>query len=263
MSLSPFSHGSRLASTFFVRDTVRIAASPGVEPMPFEIEIRRLPAAGRCRSSPSRTSRAGTGLRAGSRVEEFARALRAEARDPLWFLARQWQFLELKGDDAGSPVEARMAMRRTKLARFAIRDGRAARRSRATFRWRPWSSAKRRRSITSPSSRSSGRSTRRCSATASADGGPPHRSSRGCRAAYPLDPSRIEGVEDEEARQLGALADGHLFDAAGLPRRSGFREHASNCGSGLSPALAATAVAAATSVRTWWSALYLSRRAAG
>ena len=57
------------------------------------------------------------------RQEDFARALRAEARDPLWFLARQWQFLEFQGDDAGSPVEARLATRATSLDLYSTRDG--------------------------------------------------------------------------------------------------------------------------------------------
>ena len=30
-------------------------------------------------------------------------------RDPLWFLTRQWQFGEFEGDDAGSPIDARIA----------------------------------------------------------------------------------------------------------------------------------------------------------
>src|SRR3954467_778749 len=57
------------------------------------------------------------------RAENFERALRAEARDPLWFLTRQWQFLELKADDAGSPIEARVSLRETKLARYQARGG--------------------------------------------------------------------------------------------------------------------------------------------
>jgi hypothetical protein len=57
------------------------------------------------------------------RVEEFERALRAEVRDPLWFLTRQWQFLELKGDDTGSPIEVRLAAKSTKLELYATADG--------------------------------------------------------------------------------------------------------------------------------------------
>lgn len=41
-----------------------------------------------------------------SRTDQFDRGLRAEVRDPLWLLARQWQFGEYVGDDAGSPISA-------------------------------------------------------------------------------------------------------------------------------------------------------------
>ena len=43
------------------------------------------------------------------RSSDFERSLRAEVRDPLWFLARQWQFGEFEGEDAGSPIDARIA----------------------------------------------------------------------------------------------------------------------------------------------------------
>ncbi|WP_426502615.1 hypothetical protein ACPPVO_33910 [Dactylosporangium sp. McL0621] len=40
------------------------------------------------------------------RTTDFDRALRAELRDPLWMLTRQWQLGEFRGSDAGSPVTA-------------------------------------------------------------------------------------------------------------------------------------------------------------
>src|SRR5258705_6790048 len=43
------------------------------------------------------------------RSADFDRSLRAEVRDPLWFLTRQWQFGEFEGEDAGSPIDARIA----------------------------------------------------------------------------------------------------------------------------------------------------------
>jgi hypothetical protein len=42
------------------------------------------------------------------RTDNFDRALKAEIRDPLWMLARQWQIGEFEGDDAGSPVFAKI-----------------------------------------------------------------------------------------------------------------------------------------------------------
>lgn len=53
------------------------------------------------------------------RTEDFERALCAEARDALWFLARQWQFGEFQGEDAGSPVEARTAVRVDPIQHYA------------------------------------------------------------------------------------------------------------------------------------------------
>ena len=43
------------------------------------------------------------------RSADFQRSLRAEVRDPLWFLTRQWQYGEFEGEDAGSPIDARIA----------------------------------------------------------------------------------------------------------------------------------------------------------
>ena len=38
------------------------------------------------------------------RTHNFDKALKAEVRDALWMLTKQWQMGEFKGDDAGSPV---------------------------------------------------------------------------------------------------------------------------------------------------------------
>jgi ATP-dependent Clp protease adapter protein ClpS len=43
------------------------------------------------------------------RRADFTRALKAEVRDPLWMLTRQWQMGEFIGEDAGSPVTAKIA----------------------------------------------------------------------------------------------------------------------------------------------------------
>jgi hypothetical protein len=40
------------------------------------------------------------------RGETYDEALSARVADPLWMLARQWQFREFDGEDAGSPVQA-------------------------------------------------------------------------------------------------------------------------------------------------------------
>jgi hypothetical protein len=56
------------------------------------------------------------------RSVDFARSLRAEVRDPVWFLTRQWQYGEFEGDDAGSPIDARLAYRSIALDGYATRD---------------------------------------------------------------------------------------------------------------------------------------------
>lgn len=57
------------------------------------------------------------------RTERFDRALRAEVRDPLWMLMRQWQLGEFRGDDAGSPVLAQVRVETTRLAKYQAAGG--------------------------------------------------------------------------------------------------------------------------------------------
>lgn len=52
------------------------------------------------------------------RTHHFDRALAAEVRDALWMLTRQWQMGEFRGDDAGSPVLARICTSVTSFDRF-------------------------------------------------------------------------------------------------------------------------------------------------
>ncbi len=52
------------------------------------------------------------------RTVDFVRALRAEVRDGLWMLTRQWQGGEFRGEDAGSPVFAKVHVATTRLTRF-------------------------------------------------------------------------------------------------------------------------------------------------
>ncbi|AVZ71003.1 hypothetical protein SLUN_00775 [Streptomyces lunaelactis] len=56
------------------------------------------------------------------RSVEFDRALRAEVRDALWMLTRQWQMGEFHGDDAGSPVLAKVQVAQAALTTFQARD---------------------------------------------------------------------------------------------------------------------------------------------
>lgn len=56
------------------------------------------------------------------RTANFARAMRAEVRDPLWMLARQWQMGEFEGDDAASPVFVKAHLKTTKLRKYQPGD---------------------------------------------------------------------------------------------------------------------------------------------
>ena len=57
------------------------------------------------------------------RRKDFDRALRAEVRDALWMLTRQWQVGEFRGDDAGSPVYARLLAQVEALKSFQSATG--------------------------------------------------------------------------------------------------------------------------------------------
>ena len=52
------------------------------------------------------------------RTHDFDRALRAEVRDALWMLTKQWQMGEFRGDDAGSPVTAKLHVDTTQLTKY-------------------------------------------------------------------------------------------------------------------------------------------------
>lgn len=53
------------------------------------------------------------------RSADLSAALEARTHDPLWMLTRQWQFGEMQGDDAGSPVLATIATLSAPLNRYA------------------------------------------------------------------------------------------------------------------------------------------------
>ncbi len=52
------------------------------------------------------------------RSHNFAQALRAEVRDALWMLTKQWQMGEFHGDDAGSPVTSKLYLEKTMLTKY-------------------------------------------------------------------------------------------------------------------------------------------------
>jgi hypothetical protein len=61
-------------------------------------------------------------LEASPRSADFGRGLKAEIRDPLWMLTRQWQFGEFQGEDAASPVTAQILGSHTTADRVAFPD---------------------------------------------------------------------------------------------------------------------------------------------
>jgi len=58
-------------------------------------------------------------LEARPRTDDFTRTMFAEIRDPLWMLARQYQFGEFLGEDSGSAIETRVNIKKSKLNAFA------------------------------------------------------------------------------------------------------------------------------------------------
>jgi len=55
------------------------------------------------------------------RTQDFDRALRAETRDPLWMLSRQWQMGEFEGHDGGSLIFAKYSLKTTRLNRYSYK----------------------------------------------------------------------------------------------------------------------------------------------
>lgn len=53
------------------------------------------------------------------RKEDFSRSLRAEVRDALWMLCRQWQFGEFRGENAGSAVTTRVQLESGRVDSYA------------------------------------------------------------------------------------------------------------------------------------------------
>lgn len=49
---------------------------------------------------------------------ELQDGLQARIHDPLWLLARQWQFGEFKGEDTGSPAAAQVVIEATPISRY-------------------------------------------------------------------------------------------------------------------------------------------------
>src|SRR5262245_58127605 len=62
-------------------------------------------------------------LEASPRSADFNRSLKAEVRDALWMLTRQWQFGEFQAEDAGSPVTSQILGEHTVLEQVHFPGG--------------------------------------------------------------------------------------------------------------------------------------------
>jgi len=189
------------------------------------------------------------------RTEEFERALRAEARDPLWFLTRQWQFLELKADDAGSPIEARLATRQTRLERYAPHSGSVGAFPRET----PLEAIVEREAV--PFDRMTLIQVHRAFDKALIAAGIVDPAARQTahdwmRSQYPM--ATVDGVDDAEARQLAVLSDAHLFDARTFLDNGSFSDKVEASLAPAQPTLAPAVKAAGEVAANWFRALYLA-----
>ena len=57
------------------------------------------------------------------RTHNFDKALKAEVRDALWMLCKQWQMGEFKGDDAGSPVFSKIKINSSEIKEYTLGNG--------------------------------------------------------------------------------------------------------------------------------------------
>ena len=62
-------------------------------------------------------------LEASPRSTDFTRSLRAEVRDPMWMITRQWQMGEFEGEDAATPIGARILSVQAHVDRAQIGSG--------------------------------------------------------------------------------------------------------------------------------------------
>jgi hypothetical protein len=89
--------------------------------MPSALQVADIKAALLQRTIPTITT--WNRLEGRPRSQSFERALQAEVRDALWMLTKQWQMGEFRGDDAGSPVFAKLLMQKTRLTKYQPAGG--------------------------------------------------------------------------------------------------------------------------------------------
>jgi hypothetical protein len=62
-------------------------------------------------------------IEARSRHDDFSLGLAARTADPLWALGRQWQFLELRGEDGGTPIHVELNYEEATPSRLKLGRG--------------------------------------------------------------------------------------------------------------------------------------------
>jgi hypothetical protein len=142
------------------------------------------------------------------RAADFARSLRAEVRDPLWFLTRQWQFGEFAGEDAGSPIDARVVTRHVALTKYRPRTGAVQRYDSAV----PLEVTVEREAI--PFDLVTHRQVTQAFFRPLAERTDFPALRARYLAAYPLADAAVEGHLGREGQQILALGRAHLLDAA-------------------------------------------------
>ena len=176
-------------------------------------------------------------------------------RDALWFLTRQWQFGEFQGEDAGSPIDARLAYATTKLARYVPRTGGVTDFPQAL----PLKAVVEREPA--PADLATHRQILRNMTLAleAEELDPITRRNvlTAYRVAYPLDTARLAGAFDGETRRLLLFEGAHLFDGllfiADIPVGHDAKVDADF---GLSTTDPAAVKHAARVVETWFAGLY-------
>ena len=144
------------------------------------------------------------------RVTDFERSLRAEVRDPLWFLTRQWQFGEFRGEDAASPIDVAVGVR-LGSAGHASRIGPEEAPTTPARPSRHASSASRRRSISTLHMQASRYLTRLLLKSRLIPGFLPS-----SWRSWPMTPASVSGEPHDDAAQLQTAGAAFLFDTAAL-----------------------------------------------
>jgi hypothetical protein len=188
------------------------------------------------------------------RAVNFERALRAEVRDPLWFLTRQWQFGEFTGDDAASPVDVRTRMSSAPFARYTPGTAAAV----AYDAGVPLEARVEAERI--PADLVTHVQVTRCffGLVAGQARAALIRSLHLDPAAYGLAAEAVEGVNDADGRALLALSAGKLLDGARLIRdiRSGAYATRVAAFASLDAAERAALVSTGSALLAWWQRLY-------